>query len=154
MNINHVGGKNHYFIHMGGLTHFLTPLLRKKVYENQFKIKKSYDEFAGQQVEEDNAPTRTKNCFFLHEHSDVLSYSLDCLIFSLVSLSLDEKITESTDLRMNPFKIGGNDTIINEKKLCDRPATHEREWEHKNKATKGQKRLCNCVPSGHTRKYI
>lgn len=33
-NANHAGGKSHYFVHMGGLTHVLTLLLRSETYKD------------------------------------------------------------------------------------------------------------------------
>lgn len=38
-------GKNQYSLYLNGLNHVFIPLSRKEVYENQIKIKKSFDEF-------------------------------------------------------------------------------------------------------------
>lgn len=54
MDVNHDGGKNQNTLHLNGLTHFLTPLSRREVYENQLKIKKAYDEFVGREENMDN----------------------------------------------------------------------------------------------------
>lgn len=43
-------------------------------------------------------------------------FPIDCLVFSLASMSLGEKIAESTNLRMNPLVEGGDDVIITEEK--------------------------------------
>lgn len=90
--VTHTGGNNHYSVRMGGLTHVLTPLLRREAYEDQLKIKKSYDEFVGWQTEGDNVPTGTKNYFLVQEQTDVPSYSIDCLVFFVASLYLDKKL--------------------------------------------------------------
>lgn len=52
---------------MSSVTHVLMPLSRKKVYEDQLKIKKSCKEFVRRQTKEENIPTGIKNYFFVQK---------------------------------------------------------------------------------------
>lgn len=52
---------------MGGFTRVLTPLSKRKAYEDQLKTKKSYEEFVGRQT--DSIPTGIKN-YFVQEQID------------------------------------------------------------------------------------
>lgn len=44
--------------------------------------------------------------------TDVSSFVANCLVFSLASVSLDEKVTKSIDLKMNPLEEGRGDVIV------------------------------------------
>lgn len=92
---------------MDDLTHILTILSRKEAYIDQLKIKRSYEEFTRRATKKDSAQTRTKNCLAVHEYHDISSYVANCLVLSLVALSLEEKSEVSTNSSTNTLEKGG-----------------------------------------------
>lgn len=86
--VNHVSGENQYSLHMNSLTHVLTPFSWKEFYEDQIKIKWSFDGFFNNW--EISPKTKKNGCFHIRKDSSINWYAPNYFYPFLYSLFLRE----------------------------------------------------------------